>query len=305
MIRPKSLAFTVLAATASGFAWADQNPLPPTLANAPSDAWVPVMVLESEGRTAPVLGMAQVSDIEDGYPYKVGLFEVVGSTSIADSLKLTASVGSVNLKPLCTNAISAAQVACEPVVGVLGARSGGSASQLSLGAQYQLGPVQIGADVFGGDRAFTRFNPYLSLPSDPALTLLNSPKQLGVGVRGLLDSRAGTFGLQVQLAKSAFELDSPLRPEFRSDLNEGRLTFDWLKGSLGSSVSTHVMETPGNVWGGIDLGLSWRTPWRGKLTLGARNVVTSGKPPTYLDPKSAPDAVDQERVPYVRYEQDL
>jgi hypothetical protein len=303
MIRLNSLAFTVLAATASGLAWADQNPLPPTLANAPSDAWVPVMVLE--GGSAPVLGMAQLSDIEDGYPYKVGLFEVVGSTPIADSLKLTATVGSVNLKPLCSNAISAAQIACDPVVGVLGARGGDTASQISLGAQYQLGPVQLGADVFSGDRAFTRFNPYLSLPSDPALTLINSPKQVGVGVRGLLDSRAGTFGLQVQLAKSAYELDTPLRPEFRSDFNEGKLTFDWLKGSFASSVSTRVMETPGNVWGGIDLGLSWRTPWQGKLTLGARNVVTSGKPPTYLDPKRAPDAVDQERVPYVRYEQDL
>jgi hypothetical protein len=74
-------------------------------------------------------------------------------------------------------------------------------------------------------------------------------------------------------------------------------------GAFGASIIGHVVDTPGQPkWEGIGLGLTWRTPWSGQLTVGADNVITRGK-----SPFSTPaDGVDQEgTVPYVRYQQDL
>lgn len=74
-------------------------------------------------------------------------------------------------------------------------------------------------------------------------------------------------------------------------------------GKFGASVIGRVVEVPGQSgkWEGIGLGLSWRTPWSGQLTVGAENIVTRGKNPF------APDNLgdDEGTVPYVRYEQDL
>ena len=64
-----------------------------------------------------------------------------------------------------------------------------------------------------------------------------------------------------------------------------------------------MIDVPGqsNQWRGIGLGLTWRTPWSGQLTVGADNVVTRGK-----NPFAAPAGADEQgTTPYVRYEQDL
>jgi hypothetical protein len=74
-------------------------------------------------------------------------------------------------------------------------------------------------------------------------------------------------------------------------------------GAFGASIVGHVVDTPGQPrWEGLGLGLTWRTPWSGQLTVGADNVVTRGKNPfsTGADPADA-----EGTVPYVRYEQDL
>ena len=63
-----------------------------------------------------------------------------------------------------------------------------------------------------------------------------------------------------------------------------------------------MVETPGQPrFEGLGLGLTWRTPWSGQLTVGAENVVTRGKNP--FSPNS--ENSDEGTVPYVRYEQDL
>ena len=54
--------------------------------------------------------------------------------------------------------------------------------------------------------------------------------------------------------------------------------------------------------GSLGLGLSWRTPWSGQLTVGADNLVTRGKNPFA---PAASQGDDEGAVPYVRYEQDL
>jgi hypothetical protein len=283
--------------------------LPQSISGAPDDAWVPVMLLteQSAGSKPPVLlGLAQVKDIEDGYPYKVGLYQLTGDVKLLGGLSAQMSAGKMTLTPVCS---TGSAPRCEPLVGVVGAAR--SNDHVAVNARYQLGPVQLNAGAFHADRAYTQMlNPYLPFPSSPTLTLLNgSGKQIGVNLTGTIGSGAGTFGMGLALAKTPISLlptpqSYPLR---NAQLNEGNLNLNWIGGAFGTQLSTRILELSGSnrVWGGIDLGLTWRTPWQGTLTFGAKNLVVSGKPPAYLDPESAADAVEQDRVPYVRYEQDL
>lgn len=73
-------------------------------------------------------------------------------------------------------------------------------------------------------------------------------------------------------------------------------------GAFSANIIGRVVDTPGKPpFEGLGLGITWRTPWSGQLTVGAENVITRGKNPF------APDnsASDEGTVPYVRYEQDL
>lgn len=53
-------------------------------------------------------------------------------------------------------------------------------------------------------------------------------------------------------------------------------------------------------WSALDLGVSWRTPWQGELSVGAQNVWSSSDatPSHKVDPAQA-------RMPYIQYRQDL
>lgn len=74
-------------------------------------------------------------------------------------------------------------------------------------------------------------------------------------------------------------------------------------GNFGANIIGRVVETPGlpGQWGGLGVGLTWRTPWSGQLSVGAENVVTRGKNP--FAPTNGNK--DEGTIPYVRYEQDL
>lgn len=73
-------------------------------------------------------------------------------------------------------------------------------------------------------------------------------------------------------------------------------------GAFSANIVGRVVDVPGQPgkWEGLGLGLTWRTPWSGQLTVGAENVVTRGK-----NPFSPNESSDEGTVPYVRYEQDL
>ena len=75
------------------------------------------------------------------------------------------------------------------------------------------------------------------------------------------------------------------------------------KGAFSANIIGRVVETPNQPgqWEGLGVGLTWRTPWSGQLTVGAENVVTRGRNP--FAPKDQDD--NEGTVPYVRYEQDL
>ncbi len=73
--------------------------------------------------------------------------------------------------------------------------------------------------------------------------------------------------------------------------------------SFSANIIGRVVDAPGQPgkWSGLGVGLTWRTPWSGQLTVGAENVITRGKNPF------APNNISTEEgtIPYVRYEQDL
>ena len=75
-------------------------------------------------------------------------------------------------------------------------------------------------------------------------------------------------------------------------------------GAFSASVFGRVVDVPGQPgkWEGFGVGLTWRTPWSGQLSVGAENVVTRGKNP--FAPSTA-KGEEEGTVPYVRYQQDL
>ncbi len=92
-------------------------------------------------------------------------------------------------------------------------------------------------------------------------------------------------------------------PKLADQWNTRSLTVGGGFGSFEANIVGRVVNVPGesNVWKGLGLGLTWRTPWSGQLSVGADNVVTRGK-----NPFSATAGQEEEgTVPYVRYQQDL
>ena len=76
-------------------------------------------------------------------------------------------------------------------------------------------------------------------------------------------------------------------------------------GALGGEVVGRVVNVPGEPegYGTLGLGLTWRTPWAGRLTVGAQNLLSTGDNP--LTPREGAEVREEGRVPYVRYQQDL
>lgn len=72
-------------------------------------------------------------------------------------------------------------------------------------------------------------------------------------------------------------------------------------GAFSADIVGRVVNAPGDseLWHGLGLGVTWRTPWSGQLSVGAENVVTRGKNPF------SPNSQQDDTVPYVRYRQDL
>lgn len=93
-------------------------------------------------------------------------------------------------------------------------------------------------------------------------------------------------------------------------LDQAALQVGLFRGPFSGGITGRVLrpsgglESPGSLWGGLDIGFAWRTPWRGELSIGARNVVGGSREPV---PAPAAPVIDEAtaRTPYVRYTQDL
>ena len=78
-------------------------------------------------------------------------------------------------------------------------------------------------------------------------------------------------------------------------------------GNFGGELTGQMIEVPGQPsrYSTLGAGVTWRTPWKAKLSVGAENLMSRGKNPFGVQDTRPPLDQDQGRVPYVRYQQDL
>ena len=97
----------------------------------------------------------------------------------------------------------------------------------------------------------------------------------------------------------ASQLPGGLPPQW----NTGTLSLGGGVGDFGGEIIGRVIEIPGSTarYSNVGLGVTWRAPWSARLSVGAENVISRGQNP--FAPRADDD--DEDRVPYIRYEQDL
>jgi len=178
-----------------------------------------------------------------------------------------------------------------------------------LGASYDLGPYVVGLSV--GANSASKQN--LALPRilpgiAPGVDGLSSfDSDLHVRARGRLKLGNDT-GIDLGASTGRIQL-LPGNLLGVNSLDQSTLSFGVdhgpLSGALVERTIQPQMGIPGSFaarrWSSIDLGVTWRLPWRGELSVGAQNLWSSGAPAnTPVGPEP-----DQSRTPYVQYHQDL
>lgn len=121
---------------------------------------------------------------------------------------------------------------------------------------------------------------------------------------------AGTaIDLGASYGRSHFAPIGPVVGPVDVEVDQAQLSLGLRKGTVSGGIVGHVAQSddpgfPGTLrrWTGVDLGVSWRTPWQGVLSIGAQNIWSAP-----LDAPPRENAVDSStaRTPYVQYRQDL
>jgi len=142
------------------------------------------------------------------------------------------------------------------------------------------------------------------VPSLASLAPAFDSRSLGAHAQWRLTSRSA---VQLNAALTQLKLWSgTARPVW--DLDQAALGMGVRYGSFGGNVRGRVgriqdpLQPTLGSFGGLDIGVSWRTPWAGELTVGADNLVMkrdeNGESNRAVDEATA-------RTPYVLYKQDL
>jgi hypothetical protein len=187
----------------------------------------------------------------------------------------------------------------------------GTASAVGLGHELRLGdealPFDLSfglswlqAEVAAGDTAFhlgdERFQPSAGLLDEIAGSSLSLAGTQWLSERSWLRVTGSSSRFRVDRLAAA-----PLA------FTSSALRVDAGFGAFAGSLTGHRTESrrADKAWFDIDLGVSWRTPWSGRLTVGARNVLGAdgeATGPNEVDPAAR---LMEARTPYVRYQQDL
>ncbi|HEY8683428.1 MAG TPA: hypothetical protein VIM06_09675 [Rhodanobacter sp.] len=138
------------------------------------------------------------------------------------------------------------------------------------------------------------------LPSFDSSSQLNARGRLALGNKSGIDLGASVGRIHL-LPGNLLGINT---------LDQKALSFGIDHGSLSGSLIGRTLQpqagipggfNPDRRWNSIDLGVTWRLPWRGSLSVGAQNLWSSGTPAnTPVGPEP-----DQSRTPYVQYHQDL
>ncbi|MEP6482798.1 MAG: hypothetical protein ABJB01_00005 [Rudaea sp.] len=265
------------------------------------------------------------------------LIDVTDFFSTGTALRLRENVNayarfdhSVMLTPMSANATS---LGCSPAFNMsidsrcLSAEPRANSNALHLGVALNAGDVDVDLsyglswlrpeneqrfsgmpqqpfwDLFGGMNGTGA--PTLVIPGLELATIQNS----GINASGRwhfaenqsLDLSAEVGRIQLELPGSEMALPG---------INQAALSVGLRRGDFSGVVVGHVigpadMLNNGQRWSSVDLGISWRAPWRGVFSVGAQNLWSSGNGPTLAEPAAHESDPSQSRVPYVQYHQDL
>lgn len=179
-----------------------------------------------------------------------------------------------------------------------------------LGASYELGRYMVGLSVGANNAskqnlALPRILPGIA-PGVDGLSGFDSDTHVRASGRLKLGSQTG-----IDLGASAGRIQLlPGNLLGVNTLDQSTVSFGVDHGPLSGSLVERTLQPqvgiPGGAnnvrrWSSIDLGVTWRLPWRGQLSVGAQNLWSSG-PQTSIGIGPEPD---QSRTPYVQYHQDL
>jgi hypothetical protein len=178
-----------------------------------------------------------------------------------------------------------------------------------LGATYEAGRYSVGLSIgttsVPNNAALPRVLPGAA-PGVDGLSAFDSSTQLNARGRLALSSKSG-----INLGASTGRIRLlPGNLLGVTTLDQKALSFGVDHGPLSGAVVGRTMQpeagipggfSPDRRWSSIDLGVTWRLPWRGELSVGAQNLWSSGTP---VNTPAGPEP-DQSRTPYVQYHQDL
>lgn len=181
-----------------------------------------------------------------------------------------------------------------------------------VGATYNAGRYSVGLSVATSDAnrsvALPRVLPGAVAGVD-GLSGFDSSAQFNAHGRLALGSKSG-----IDLGASVGRIHLlPGNVLGVNTLDQKALSFGVDRGPISGTLVGRTMQPlagsggiPGGLnpeqrWTSIDLGVTWRLPWQGALSIGAQNLWSSGTPAnTPVGPEP-----DQSRTPYVQYHQDL
>ncbi|NID15734.1 hypothetical protein HBF32_09730 [Luteibacter yeojuensis] len=174
------------------------------------------------------------------------------------------------------------------------------------GTGYSVG-VGVGSSrPSGTGAALPRVLPGLATASGLPIGALSSSTELNAHGRVDLGARSG-IDLGASIGRIRLLPGNLLGI---GSVDQKALSFGVDRGPLSGSITGRTMQpeattvnglNPDRRWSAIDLGVTWRLPWRGELSVGAQNVWSSGNAPS----SPALPEPDQSRTPYVQYHQDL
>jgi hypothetical protein len=303
---PLLLACTAFPAAAVGFQQPGDEELVPVLIVAPTDLPTPL-----RPTARPLLvGLTSRENIRSGFPYRIGFYQVDGMKALEGGGLFGLTVQGLKASPACAPGLfGVAEQPCRHLEALLAPPYAGSNGVgIGLGYQFSSGAsVGIGiSEQSGQDLYAASLNPALTWPQQSlALTWLQPLPTAGslavqtrdVAVGADLDTRFGRFGLGLGYGRSESGFQS---------LQRGALALRWLYGSLGGHLGTQAYDFSGKpIWGGFDIGLSWRTPWQATLQVGARQVPARSQNPALPSPQRGSAMEELEPMPYVHYTQDL
>ncbi|WP_130619596.1 hypothetical protein [Dyella amyloliquefaciens] len=172
--------------------------------------------------------------------------------------------------------------------------------------RYSLG-LSLGTDSVPGNANLPRLLPGAT-PGVNGLSGFDSSTQVNARGRLALDAKSG-----IDLGASVGRVHLlPGNMLGVNALDQKALSFGVDSGPLSGSIVGRTMQpqagvpgagysNPDRRWSSIDLGVTWRLPWQGQLSIGAQNLWSSGNS---LNTPVGPEP-DQSRTPYVQYHQDL